>query len=78
MGKKETHKTKQPTLKTKQILLHGGKSHMEIMTVRSHENTHSAYLLPCVRGAGLLLALVDHHLERMWMLLVRSSSRDVS
>lgn len=78
MGKKETHKTKQPNLKTKQILLHVGKSHMEITTVRSHENTHSAYLLPCVRGARLLLTLMDHHLERMWVLSVRSRSRDIS
>lgn len=46
--------------------------------VRSRENTHSAYLPPCVRRARLLLTLVDHHLERMWMLSVKPSSRDIS
>lgn len=46
--------------------------------VRSHENIHSAYLLPCTRRSCSLLAFMDHHLERMWMLSVKSGSRDTS
>lgn len=44
--------------------------------VRSHENIHSAYLLPLTRRTCSLLTFMDHHLERTQMLSVKSGNRD--
>lgn len=70
--------TRRNNLKTRQILLHVAKSHMELKyDCQEPWKYTSAYLPPCIGRARLLLTFMDHHLERMWMLSVKPSSRDV-